>query len=80
MHITVGSAGALLDTTGTFYPQEWTARSIQGVYGYGRVTVVNASAMHWEFVKAGAENDTDAGSVLDDVWIIRDRIKINTNS
>lgn len=29
--------------------------------------------MHWEFVKAGADNDTAAGSVRDDVWIYRHR-------
>lgn len=72
MHITVGSAGASLDN-GTFYPQDWTARSVQGEFGYGRITVANASAMHWQFVKAGGENDTSAGTVRDDVWIIRQR-------
>jgi hypothetical protein len=72
MHITVGSAGAALDNA-TIFPQAWTAHIIQGEYGYGRITVSNASAMHWEFVKAGAENDTDAGSVQDDVWIFRSR-------
>lgn len=72
MHITIGSAGAYLDK-GVFYPQDWTLHSIQGEYGYGRITVANASAMHFEFVKAGAENDTDVGSVRDDVWILRQR-------
>ena len=72
-HITVGSAGANLDTNVTLYPQEWTAKFIPQEYGYGRITVVNATAMHWEFVRAGADNDTEAGAVLDEVWIVRER-------
>jgi acid phosphatase type 7 len=72
-HITVGSAGAHLDENVTLYKQEWTAKFIAQEYGYGRITVVNATAMHWEFVRAGADNDTDAGAVLDEVWILRER-------
>jgi hypothetical protein len=73
LHITVGSAGASLDYGTSTYPQKWTAQSIYGEYGYGRITVANASTLHWEFVKAGSENDTTAGEIHDDVWIIRRR-------
>jgi acid phosphatase type 7 len=72
MHITIGSAGALLDDT-FLYPNGWTDKFIKQEFGYGRITVVNASAMLFEFVKAGDTNDTDAGEVHDDVWILRDR-------
>ena len=72
MHITVGTAGANLEMTGLYW-NWWSARHISGVYGYGRITVVNATALHFEFVKAGDANDTSAGDTLDDVWVIRDR-------
>ena len=72
MHITVGSAGAHLDETGLYW-NGWTEKFIQQQYGYGRITVQNATALHFEFVKAGSENDTTAGEVHDDVWIFRDR-------
>jgi len=72
MHITVGSAGAHLDETGLYW-NGWTEKFIQQEYGYGRITVKNATALHFEFVKAGSENDTTAGEVHDDVWIFRDR-------
>ena len=72
MHITVGSAGAHLDDT-TVYESGWSERFIMGEYAYGRVTVANASAMHFELIKAGEVNDTSSGDVLDDVWIMRHR-------
>ena len=72
MHITVGSAGAEL-TLFDLYDNNWTDRFIPREFGYGRVTVANASAMLFEFVKAGDENDKTAGEVHDSVWIQRDR-------
>lgn len=72
-HITVGSAGAHLDVNATLYEQDWTVTFLPLEFGYGRITVVNASAMHWEFVRAGADNDTESGAVLDETWILRDR-------
>ena len=72
MHITVGSAGAHLDDEG-LYRNGWTAKYIKQEYGYGRITVANTSALHFEFVKASAENDTGTGEVRDDIWLIRDR-------
>jgi hypothetical protein len=72
MHITVGSAGAHLDDT-FVYANGWTKKVIMGEYGYGRITIRDATALHFEFVKAGDANDTTAGQVHDDVWIIRRR-------
>jgi Iron/zinc purple acid phosphatase-like protein C len=72
MHITVGSAGAHLDDS-YIYANGWTKKVILGEYGYGRITVHNASALRFEFVKAGDVNDTTSGEVHDDVWIVRHR-------
>jgi hypothetical protein len=72
MHICVGSAGAHLDMA-LLYPQQWTEVFIEQEWGYGRITVQNASALHYEFVKAGADGDPSAGKIRDDVWLIRDR-------
>lgn len=72
LHITVGSAGAEL-TIVDQYPNGWTDKLIRGEFGYGRITVSNASAMLFEFVKAGDENDSTAGEVHDSMWIKRDR-------
>ena len=72
MHITVGSAGAVLTLVDT-YPNMWTDKIIRGMFGYGRITVSNASSMLFEFVKAGDENDPSAGKVEDSVWIRRER-------
>jgi hypothetical protein len=72
MHITVGTAGARLDDT-TVYANGWTRRVVMGEYGYGRITVRDANALRFEFVKAGGANDTTAGQVRDEVWILRRR-------
>lgn len=72
IHITVGTAGAKLDEE-PLYDNQWTAKNIQHVYGYGRVTVMNASALLFEFVQAGRVNDTDAGAVRDQFWVTRHR-------
>jgi acid phosphatase type 7 len=72
MHITIGSAGAEF-TLSDMYPNSWTEKFVMGNYGYGRITVANATAMLFEYVKAGDEKDEKAGSVLDSVWIKRER-------
>jgi hypothetical protein len=73
MHVTVGTAGWHLDDLSSMYPGSWIGRLLEGEYGYGRISVMNASTMHFEFVKAGAESDASSGDVLDDFWIVRDR-------
>ena len=73
MHITVGTAGAHLDEV-DLYDNPWSATFLKQVYGYGRITVHNATALHFEFVQgAASENDPEAGQVLDSVWIYRNR-------
>lgn len=70
LYITVGSAGASL-TKNSMFPNQWTEKFIQETYGYGRITVANATALHFEFVQAGSGEDPDAGHVLDDVWLTK---------
>lgn len=70
MHITIGSAGAILDA-GFDLLNVWTDYFIKGRFGYGKVTVVNRTAMHIEFVAHGAMDDERGGMVMDDVWIQR---------
>jgi len=72
IHLTVGTAGASF-TTIPHYPNNWTPKHLESVYGYGRITVYNATSLHFEFVKVGAPDDETAGMVLDDVWVARQR-------
>ncbi|GAX25700.1 hypothetical protein FisN_14Lh008 [Fistulifera solaris] len=69
MHITIGSSGAKLDTI-DLYDAPWTATYLKGVFGYGRLTVANTSALFFEYVQTVNETYTQ---VLDEVWIVRDR-------
>lgn len=71
VHITVGAAGARL-RHGILYPNKWTDKFIKGTYGYGRITIANATALHFEFVQAGDVEDPDAGNVLDEAWILKE--------
>jgi acid phosphatase type 7 len=74
IHVTIGAAGAPLDSFySASYDNVWTDRYLRGVYGYGRLTVANDTAMHVEFIRHGDKDDPLAGAVLDDVWILRDR-------
>ena len=82
MHITVGTGGANFLIGEKPIVQTWSAKFIQETYGYGRVTVVNASSMHFEFVMVAEAADglvntavgaPTTGQTLDDVWITRAR-------
>ena len=37
-------------------------------WGWGRITVANTSALHWEFI---ANNGSAHGAVKDEVWIYK---------
>jgi hypothetical protein len=73
MHITIGTAGAHLNEAMSLDRQPtWTDQIIFQTYGYGRVTAMNRTVIHFEFIKAGNEQyDVAAGTVLDDVYITR---------
>jgi len=68
VHITVGTAGAPIDSS-SVYQQNWTVTLLYE-WGIGRVTVFNSTVLHWEFVSA---NPGDEGIVKDDTFIIRNR-------
>jgi len=56
------------------FVNNWSKKVILQELGYGRMTVKNATALHFEFVKAGSNaTDPSSGDVLDDIWILRDR-------
>merc|ERR1711920_879685 len=57
-HFTIGSAGYPKDTVG-LYDKDWVA-FFDDDYGFGRITVKNSSAMHWEFIR---NKDSRGGSV-----------------
>jgi hypothetical protein len=72
LHLTIGTAGGLLDVE-PLYKNEWSVVLMENEYGYGRVSVHNRTAMHIEFVRAGALDDPRSGQVLDDVWVRKER-------
>ncbi|KAL7473161.1 hypothetical protein ACHAXS_013556 [Conticribra weissflogii] len=65
MHITIGTGGANLDD-GILIPNKWTEYFDESHHGVGRITVANATYLHWEYVVVG-------GDVLDEVWVNRNR-------
>jgi hypothetical protein len=46
VHITIGSAGASLDSIG-LYGKSWS-QFFDDDWGIGRITVANRTALHWE--------------------------------
>ena len=62
-HITIGTAGAQLDKSHSLR-KSWVAYS-STEWGYGRITVANATALYFEFI-----SDID-GSTRDSTWIYR---------
>uniref|UniRef100_A0A7S3L3I9 Purple acid phosphatase n=1 Tax=Amphora coffeiformis TaxID=265554 RepID=A0A7S3L3I9_9STRA len=73
MHITIGTAGAHLDEADLF-DNTWSEIYIKQTYGYGRITIYNATDLDFEFIRgAAADDDPDAGKVLDSVRIHRER-------
>jgi len=73
MHITVGTAGAHFEDS-LLYENSWSAAFIRHMFGIGRVTVVNETALFFEYIKAGGANDTTTDSVQDSVWLKRQRL------
>jgi len=68
-HITIGTAGASLSETRILGRHDWI-ESFKREWGYGRMTVANATALHWEFV---GYDENGNGVVKDDYWVKRDR-------
>jgi len=61
-HITIGSAGADLELTSPLLRLSWSASFIRE-NGYGRISVPNSTALHFEFIS------NKDGSVKDETWI-----------
>ena len=59
----IGAAGRSTDPD-AWLPKPWSVLR-RVAYGYGRVAVVNGTALKWEWV----ENDSD--SVYDTLWITK---------
>jgi hypothetical protein len=72
MHVTVGTAGAHLDDA-ELYQNSWSAVYIPQVYGYGKITVYNATHLHFAFIQAGQVDDPETGRIMDEVWLYRAR-------
>ena len=64
VHITVGTAGMFLDASFPYLYSHWS-KHYECSFGYGRVTVANKSALHWEFVRS-VDN-----FVSDHVWLLK---------
>ena len=74
VHLTIGTAGARLDAANVnLLDESWTENMILQTYGYGRITVYNATALHFQFIQHGSSDDASAGKVLDEIWIKRER-------
>jgi hypothetical protein len=61
VHITIGSAGASLDTAG-LYGLQWS-EFFDDDWGIGSVTVANRSAMHFEYLRSRDNR------LADDAWV-----------
>merc|ERR1712232_1403523 len=62
-HFTIGSAGAYCCHGGRFCKKDWLA-FFDGDFGFGRITIKNSTAMHWERIR----NDA---TVVDEAWITK---------
>lgn len=67
-HITIGTAGAKLDT-GNVFTNHWTEKFIKE-WGYGKISVHNSSKIHFSFISSHGVNK---GKILDEVWISKDK-------
>ena len=63
MHIVVGSGG-YLKSPNLYFEKKWSLYH-RTEYGYGRVTVANKSAIHWEWVQ------NTYNKVMDSLWLFK---------
>merc|ERR1712228_543112 len=66
-HFTIGSAGYSPDGAG-LYEKDWV-EYYDADYGYGRITIMNSTMMHWEFVRNNFS--ISAPIVVDEAWIVK---------
>ena len=60
-HMVIGAAGRSNDPD-FWLPKPWSSFRYVS-YGYGRMSVLDAKHLHWEWV------ENSSGKVLDDLWI-----------
>jgi len=61
-HFTIGTAGKVYHNAG-LYDKDWVG-FFENDYGFGRITIKNSTAMHWERIR----NDA---TVVDEAWITK---------
>lgn len=72
IHVVTGAAGNVEGQTGFDAVYEFSIyRSTS--YGYNRMNIYNMTHLHWSFVLT--DNATDAGTVTDEMWLIKDRVE-----
>lgn len=64
-YLVIGSAGALIEESWVDPKPTWSA-SRHTVYGYGRVTAHNASALQFEFLPTA-----EGGRAADEMWVLQ---------
>ena len=64
-HVTVGTAGIATDL-GDWSDPPWSVLHVDPAYGYGWLTVANATALRWRYVNVTLEG---VETVLDDAWL-----------
>lgn len=68
-HYTIGSAGASLDSAALYPNLDWV-EFFDDDFGYGRITVYNASTLLWEYVRNQDSSDNNGYPVVaDSAWI-----------
>lgn len=63
-YITIGSAGASLDTVG-LYGKKWSLY-FDDDFGIGQITIANRTALHWEYIRNKDKK------VVDERWIYKE--------
>lgn len=63
VNIVVGTAGRSKDID-TWFRKPWSIFH-RNDYGYGRLSVINATALHWEWVQ------NSSGKVLDETYVMK---------
>ena len=70
VHITIGSAGASIDTVG-LYGKAWS-QFYDDDWGIGRITVANRTALHWEYLR------NKDNTVVDEAWVHKEGHRTTT--
>jgi len=67
-HFTIGCAGFWMIDAAGLYKKDWNEYFGEH-FGYGRITIVNSTAMHWEYVRN--KDNHEVPTVVDETWIVK---------